>query len=363
MRTFIKNILLIFVPSLLLFSYVLIIFISHNLHWFYTRDEPGKNFIIGESYNDEFEAFYKLHKDLDEYKILAIGSSRVLQFSEDMFEEKFFNLGYLAGTVYEIQSLIEHKDIRNKVLIIGIDQWALNPNWPYIKDSAFANGNISNTRALVSRKKIEDIFKGKVYPASGSADDVHLVGSMANLAISGTMPDGSHYYGKIYHGLLTQNKELIGADYEFRDIKDRIKNGKLRFEFGEKADMHALQAIGDLIAMCQKRENKIILFFPPFAPSIVQELNNSKYSYIPDAAAKVSRVCNSFGVSFYDFTNMNTRDSDFVDGFHGGKQVYYNILKQMNFPVRTCIFINPFETVYDSAYTKLRIKFFSGNSE
>ena len=99
MKLFLKNILIVCIPTAAVLCYILIIFFTHNLHQLYESDINDKKIILGEPYNDNLIRHYKLNRSIDDYEMLAIGSSRVLQFSHEMFPQKFFNLGYTVMNV------------------------------------------------------------------------------------------------------------------------------------------------------------------------------------------------------------------------------------------------------------------------
>lgn len=359
MKRFLKNILIVFIPTVLASAYILFIFFNYNLHRLYSDDIINKQVLLGEPYNDELFRQYKLQHNVNDYELLAIGSSRVLQFSQDMFSQKFFNFGYTVMNIRQTKMLVDDLNIRNKTLIIGVDQWAFNSNWSYVHDSVRLPSENSTLATLANNRKLFDILKGKVHPVIDKidTDGIILIGSGANLALDGIISDGSYYYGRNYDGLL-HDHDLTFKKSLFSDVESRIKTGQRSFEYGKIADTTALQELKQLIRVCQQANNKLILFFPPFAPSIYDQFKNHDYSYMQDASRRIGSMCRQMNVPFYDFTSFPSDDAAYVDGFHGGKQVYYQIATQMNLPVAKCDFINPFESVADSSYVTLRKRFF-----
>lgn len=362
MKQFLRNIFIVSLPFLTIIAYSTIIFFNHNLFKLYEDDfKYKKDILIGEPFRWEFSMKFKFDRNFDNYKILAIGSSRVQLFSQSMFKDPFFNLGSTAGSIPEINKLIQTLNIRNKILIIGIDQWAMNDNWAGVSDSTLLTSEIYKPSAILNFLKLKGILMGHVYPFFSKTKlktNITLVGSGANLAVSGLLSDGSYYYGQMYHGLLSNNKDLIGEDYAFENTFDRIKNGNQRFEYGTTASKNALSQLQKLISEAKIRNNKLILFFPPFAPLVNARMDNDKYQYISDAREKIIKFCEGSSSRFYDFTNIKSKDSEFIDGFHGGKKIYYQIAKQIGVDILPCNFLNSFEAVYDSSYTRLRINFF-----
>jgi hypothetical protein len=114
-RFIIKSIVVLSLPILLL-VYAFLIGVNENLH---VADYDKKEvFLIGEPYQDNYSRYFKSSVNLDSIKVLAIGTSRVLQFKKEFFKESFFNLGYLVRTPSQTLKLIKHYDLRNKILII-----------------------------------------------------------------------------------------------------------------------------------------------------------------------------------------------------------------------------------------------------
>lgn len=364
MKRFVLNIFIVLVPVQVVLFYMFFLFVNHNLHYFYFTRWNAHKFILGEPYNDQFIRHYKLKRDFSEYKILAIGSSRVLQFTSDMFFDNFFNLGYTANSTSQICNLIEELDLKNKTLLIGLDQWEFNSKWSDIRDSLALPSEKPSLKIIFNKQKFEDVVKGKIYPVfrNSKSFGFTLIGSGASIAMNGILKDGSYYYGKIYHGILNDMPAYIGTDYKFRDTDSRIKSGTNRFEYAQYADSLSLLKIYELIQNSVRRKNKIIFFFPPFAPTVSKMMDNDLYLYIKDASKKIKDLCNGSNVSFFDFTNPYfSNDKYFIDGFHGGKFLYYKIAQEMQLVTRNLEFINQFESKEDKDLEKLRSYFFNKN--
>lgn len=363
MKTFLKRLLIVSLPLMAVLIYVGAIFYRHNLHLFYVGKQNFDRVIIGEPYFTQLAGHYKQSMSLDNYQIVAVGSSRVLQFSAEMFKEPFFNLGYGVGSVAQIRQLIEKENIRGKKLIVSIDQWALNPNWPGVHDDEVASNDIYRASVFLNKTKLTDILKGKVYPFSrnelAAQFNYTLIGSGANLALDGFVNDGSYYYGKVIQGKLNSDPKLVGPDFQFQDTRRRIAGSTARFEAGSTVDSVALREIEQLISSNRERQNELYLFFPPFAPAVNTEMaKTGRYTYIPLAAEKVAAICASSGVKFFDFTGFGESDADFIDGFHAGKKVYYSMLLKMGIDTRELAFLNQFESSADSALAAMRTAFF-----
>ena len=63
-------------------------------------------------------------------KIITLGSSRVLQFSKEMFNKDFYNLGNTMSSINEGFEISDHIINQNpEIVFFGIDFWWFNENW------------------------------------------------------------------------------------------------------------------------------------------------------------------------------------------------------------------------------------------
>ncbi len=362
MRKFVFNLLLVCVPAIVVILGLVSIGLNHNLHR-YVSLTSHQEFLLGEPYNDEYIVHYKLNHDLKDYDVLALGSSRVLQFSEEMFDDRFYNLGYTSRTIIQISKIVEKLRLENKTLIIGVDQWSFNDKVKRVHDERPKPSEVSFLRTVFFRTKIRDILLGKVGFNFKPSGPLLLIGSGANLALNGMKDDGSFYYGQLIHGRLHQIKKLIGLDFNYAYTLARIKEGTVSFEHATAASLKSLKHLEELIQLCKKGGNRPILFFPPFAPTIGEKLKSNQYDYIRDASQQVAEICSREGVPFFDFTHFASADSQYLDGYHAGKQVYYQMLQDMPLRAKQLDFENPFETDAEKSLSAYREDFFRSFTE
>ena len=67
-------------------------------------------------------------------------------------------------------------------------------------------------------------------------------------------------------------------------------------------------------------------------------------------------LAKNLNVPFYDFTFLKSEDNMYVDGFHGGALIYYQIATSMGIKTKQTSFINKFEISSDSFYISDRNK-------
>lgn len=358
MKKFILKLLISSIVPIFLLIYIMFTGFNHNLHMTKLKIYPV---LIGEPYSEEYFKWYKWQKNLDNIEIITVGSSRVLQFKDYFFSESFFNLGKIANTPKEILKLITIKGIKNKTLLISLDQWHFNKeynssNWSFTEpfEPNFFKTSINNNR-------VYDILTLKIYPIIHNDNHIIKIGASAFFGVNGMKGDGSFYYGNSIHGLLTKNNELIGEDYNFSNTIDRIKKGDMNFKFGTICDQKTIKDFEDLVIYNKQNGNRAIYFFPPFAPTIQNLLKSENYKYIAQSSEKINQIAKENNVLFIDYTFMKSTDAMYHDGFHGGAKLYYEIAKSFGINIKDCQFKNNFETNNDSLLSKERVRFFNSS--
>ena len=264
-------------------------------------------------------------------KIIAIGSSRVMQFRQEMFKNSFVTTGGVmpnvrSGRVFLEEMLKIHKPDK---IILGLDIWWFNPNYTYNKyEVEKYNKEKKNTLHQIDMI-IKYVFDGKIKLSElilpgrykNKKLNIRTIGYSAYKNGDGTMPDGSHFYGADYYsGTKTVNDE------KFKNTFDRIENGNGRFQTGENVDKNALGELNKIIEICENNNIKLILFFPPFANSVYEKMQSKSndYKYIDN----LKKYLNNKKIKYFDFENpdkLNSCNCEFIDGFHGGNVTYAKI--------------------------------------
>ena len=233
-------------------------------------------------------------------KVVAIGSSRVLQFREEMFKEPFYNYGYTTtsnGTILPSLNLITENS-PPKYLILGLDQWNFNKKWDKREYPSYVsrNTNIKN----ISFTSIPAFLKEVLESKNVLSIPEGMVGLNAVNYNNGFRRDGSRDYGNRIEKLELNDTTL--EDYQFKNTLSRIQNGNNRFDYGENIDLSDLKYIIDIIEHCKNKNINLFIYMPPFAPSVWAAMERSEnYNYIKEADKKVKRICNTYHVPYLIF--------------------------------------------------------------
>ena len=361
MKRFIKNIILFMLPVFIMLLSALPLYlmavstgefdsITANIEK--QRSNPVS--LLGLGYNEQTQ-YYKL-LNVNDYKpkIIALGTSRVMQFEHDFFKESFYNCGGVVGGNYdEYLNFLQNLTYKPDVIILGLDTWVFNRAWNKSRKVYDRFTPIKEIQRSLLISIIRDWFSGK-----WKLSDLNLypknIGFNGRVNDEGFMLDGSYYYGYIYRAPEKQK------DYQFADTLHRIRTGTARFEWGEHIDEKTLSLLNKLLHYCKEQGITVIGFLPPFAPTIYTTMYSSgNYGYMNEIKPACEKLFKKYEFSFFDYQNgaeLNVGDSFFVDGFHGSEVVYGKIVLDMarkDEEFKKYVDTNRLETLLNNAYNGL----------
>ncbi|RZJ28341.1 MAG: hypothetical protein EOO48_10065, partial [Flavobacterium sp.] len=195
-----------------------------------------EKYLIGYAYNEQNYAWlkWKTVSEMPRKPVMALGSSRVLQFRKEMFTEDFYNAGYTVSGIRDFIPFLESipSEKYPKYLIIALDQWMFNPNWDNfsgkIDKNRWANSLNKNPNFAIINSVWKDLFAGKYSMNIPKPADAEYIGLNAVVNHKGFRNDGSMDYGRQINELL---KDTIG---HYKDTYHRMATGVRRFEYGPK---------------------------------------------------------------------------------------------------------------------------------
>ena len=345
MKKFISKIIIFSTPLIVVFLIpVVFLFMSGENYKSIDDIVKSKNdYLIGYAYN---ESNYKYLKQIElEYRqpqhIIALGSSRVLQFRDNMFTKSFYNAGYTISSISDfipfIKSNLDNK--KPELLLITLDQWMFNENWDDLEDYNRSKNQWNSSFTISASPATifnvwSDLFSGKydfeILSANGHNNKVK-VGLNAIVNNKGFRKDGSIYYGSQIQKLLSNDS--TANDFEYSDTYKRIKHGNRRFQYGDKVNDKALKALGDLLLFCNSMDIYVVAMLPPFANGVNKKMEESgNYAYLDSIYNKTNEIFRTHGFELWDMSNLtkfNSNDSETLDGFHGSEVAYLKMLVYM----------------------------------
>lgn len=271
-------------------------------------------------------------------KIVALGSSRVMQFRDFSFNTSFVNAGGAMNHLNEGLMFVEkmYKIHKPEILILGLDFWWFNDNYAqrevyqYHQNSGdimtghkifktlrwFYDGKISfNTiHNMVNNKKISNKYT-----------DFDNLGFRAITTSDGYRSDGSKFYSSIVFGI---NKS---DDIKFKNTFQRVDNGNARFQYGKKISKSRVKLLEEILKLSNENNVEVILVIPPIANAVYRYMQKDEFQY--DFIDDFRNYIKTLPIENYDFHNLSIiteDDCECVDGFHGGDVVYQRMLKYMD---------------------------------
>jgi len=311
-----------------------------------TSDQP---FLVGFAYNEQHYGYLKHQRltALPRQSVVALGSSRVLGFREEMFNSSFFNAGYTIVSPWDFRTFLDEipDDKLPRVLILGLDQFMFNSignRHRPPKDSgawtARPRDDLHTAIRLVP-DVYKDLVRGRISVGSvvahaagtGNSDAATPVGLNALINQKGMRNDGSFLYSSQVKQLL--NSDPAARDYQFAQTLARVKRQGRRFEAGSDVDQKAVDEINRLLDFCEAKSISVVAFLPPFADAVWQSMQDSgNFEYMEKIESALRCHFEEYDFELYAFHSMSDCDSgdqEAIDGFHAGESVYLRMIIQM----------------------------------
>ena len=295
------------------------------------RQQKDKSIIVGISLRN-IDSSLKFHTtELKQPDILALGTSRVLQFRETFFKDdvSFYNAGRGFSNLNQCIQFLEELNYQPKIIILGLDQDLFHQQYAEDHQESLVISNDHARWSGILGKSIEESYSDGMIlnDLNNYPKNVGLNGVTYG---EGFRSDGSYFYNRILNHPELEITKRMG--YPFQSTIEAIESGKGRFQYGNNMYMESLDQIRKILEICSDRNIKIVSFIPPFAPLVYSKMINSgKYLYIEEIYTELQPIFNHFSFELYDFTDFSkhSKDKMYIDGFHGGEEVYKNILSVM----------------------------------
>lgn len=269
--------------------------------------------------------------------ILAIGSSRVMQFRRSFFKDAtFYTMGGLCDSIGDLSDVYHtiSKHYTPKIIILEVAWCWLNPTRSHpLMLRPFMEERIISRRSYLYKCLSDSIRKNKrvrdhlIEADVKTQDEVGgraTIGLMAGVDYRGFREDGSFQYGQCI-------LDLIPAEERMKNSHELIKNNNWRFAEAYDIDQKELSKLQTLIQEMKRNGCHVIVFLAPFSNEIYEELLSSPKhkTFMEKYERDVKELCNQETVSFYDFSNMQwvgSTDEEAIDGFHGSERTYGRIM-------------------------------------
>lgn len=298
--------------------------------------------LIGFAWNEQNYPYLKYAGVMRQSRreVLALGSSRVLMFRQEMFRSSFWNAGYTIQTADDFREFLRliSEDRRPRVLLVALDQWMFNSEWIASAGQGSSGSWTRNPSVNLQQglrlipDVIGDTLRGRISVAALLSDRSDApFGLNAWQNRKGFRADGSFEYGRQVEQRLSGDPNC--PDFKFASSLRRVREGRERFRYGNAPDEAALQEVNELLRECEKWGITVIAFLPPFADAVSEAMRQSgQHDYFRRLPEALSGMFAGTGHELHDFSSMSacgSTDAEAIDGFHAGETATMRMLIRM----------------------------------
>lgn len=308
---------------------------------------------------------YAIHTKMARYAaikpdVVALGSSRVLQFRQRSFTRPFSNFGTSLSTLLLLSvsqaMVLVHPP---KMVLLGIDFWWFNEvrytrndyfiptgpqiaaGWPNeVRRTPFEPGVLDTgyrflrevNRQLRRIPLMARFLAPEYLPVFASLTtgfDVWGAPAVyrANVGVAGLLSgagvdlQGSYHYSWAFK----PGNERPG----FAPKLDRIERRAEGFEVAPGVSNHHWRQLTLSIDVLRQAGAQVIVFLPPFPGPIVRRMEETgDYGIIDDLRERLAAL-DVPTFDFHDPATIGSGDCEFADGMHGGEVTYLRMLRAM----------------------------------
>lgn len=264
--------------------------------------------------------------------VLALGSSRILQFRAAFFNRQpdaFYNAAAPAWRLPQVDALVRGiapADLPD-VLILALD-----PPWfndAYVGDDLPSPVGDLEHALLVDRRVLQDFFGGVAFDRPGFDNATYFQrsepGGSGALALGlrairdghGFRSDGSEQYGDF---LIAR---WLWQPQQRENHLDMMRRGDEMYVYGDTVSEPALADLDALLAYAAANDVFVIGYLPSYAPSLWREMiERGNHTYMTALAPRLDQIFERYGFGFFDFSDgasTGTIDDEFFDGWHASE--------------------------------------------
>ena len=278
--------------------------------------------------------FKTISANLRQPEILAVGSSRVLQFRAAFFDrnpQAFYNAAAPAWTLDQVRKLLDRLTFTPSIVILALDQ-------PWFNDAYVADvlpEQVSDFAQFfaVNRSFMQDAIGGesfdigrylaRVEPGYGGL----ALGLRAIRDGHGFRNDGSEQYGDflVARWLWPQNERQRHLDL--------LRDGQEMYVRGDTLSAARLAQLEDLLKWCEERGITVIGFLPSYMPTLyAQMLADGNHAYAAALDEALAPLFATYGDAYFDFSDggaLGASDEDFFDGWHASERINLRLYRDM----------------------------------
>lgn len=289
--------------------------------------QQGKVRLFGRAYSDHVFAYKQRYLERQRARIVAIGSSRILELKfpgEDA--GCFYNAGSVAQYSTEATAFLKSLPTNSlpAVVILAMDHHWFNASADSRRPFGTPDRTVTEDRPglyrglNVSRLFLSDVLTGKIRwtMVARRQDPISHQRAMGLNAVingNGFLPDGSYQYG-------TAHNKPIPVERRVSDAMASYRGAEAQFLRGTVLSQKGMRDLTEFISVAHSRGVRVIGILPPFMPTVYAALAaDSRYGYLRGLPEAVQSLFEQNGELFLDFSNpalIGGADSSMYDGIH-----------------------------------------------
>ncbi|MBP6297818.1 MAG: hypothetical protein KA401_00610 [Anaerolineae bacterium] len=305
---------------------------SMPLQWVVSLQKQHDDVLYRPMYGNRDLQFKIMSANARRAEVLAVGSSRILQFRAGFFNrnpDAFYNAAAPAWRLEQITDLLFSLDSQAlpRVLILSIDPPWFNES--YIGDEFPDPLSDLENLFLADRSILQDIVTRKDLSRPGFDPWGYLrrtePGGSGGTALGmrairdghGFRSDGSEQYGDF----------LVARWLWQPQMRDNhlgmLIRGEDMYVSGRTPSQFALSQLESILEFASLNEITVIGFLPSYAPSIWRRMmQDGEHTYITALTADLRIRFEAYRFPFFDFSDGQstaTPDEEFFDGWHASE--------------------------------------------
>lgn len=305
---------------------------EHTTYKEIVKIQRAKNALYGTALNQNTFAYkIELVRNVKP-RLIALGSSRVLELREEFFNVPFVNCGGAMNNLEEgrifLTELFRHHI--PEIIILGLDFWWFSDQFTHRETFDYHNNTGADLTLEKLIKPYEFLISSKIGPRDYMnillfKNDRNHITNYKNLGLTaikrsdGFRKDGSYLYANTIAGFAPEGQRVAG-------FNDRL-DPKRRFEFGTDISQNKMNALNEILKLCTYHNVKPVLIIPPVTSFAYQRILSrpKQYGYV----FRFQEYIKSLPFENYDFHDIRkagASDCECIDGFHIGDVAYQKIL-------------------------------------
>jgi hypothetical protein len=253
--------------------------------------------------------------------IIALGSSRVLQFRGEDFNVPFVNMGLSMSSIAQGHEIADKmlKIHTPKVVILAADFWWFSDKIVNVQPLKSISADWSSDSLLLPYTWL---YEGKITPQMALSIMVNKTSGYGVSAIK--WRDGFDHFGSFHYTSMLEGKR--DPEHIPTNVSNLINKGKNVQYFQDRFDSTKLRQFQLLIQKFTDAGAKVIVIIPPNYPDI-NDLTKKlvKYNLINEFRNAIHKLpVKNF--DYHDADVIKSGKCEFIDSWHGGEVTYLRIL-------------------------------------